>query len=170
MIAFAVNYDSAGEKLTHKVAGDRYLALPLHWDPKQSARLLYHTLKSRAKQDPRYQFPRINIAGNSLYTLSHSAWDQKAVDSHIYQVLALCHAHYPIQSVRSGGQTGADEAGIVAALALKIPAIAYFPAGYKQRNAHGQDMSADPVLLEQQWRERALGLIHNPEGVHYDAV
>jgi 5'(3')-deoxyribonucleotidase len=42
-----------------------------------------------------------------------------------------------IQSIRSGGQTGFDEAGLKAGLKLKINTIAYYPKGYRIRDLEG---------------------------------
>lgn len=157
-VAFAVNYDSAGEKLTKRSAGAKYVALPLHWSVIDSARVLYQAIKKHkaaAKPDDAFV---LNIAGNSLHTLQRSTWDQTRIDDHIFRVLHLCYQHLPFDAVRSGGQTGADEAGIVAAIALDLPATALFPGGFKQRTARGEDIYSDPEVLRTDWMARAQAL------------
>lgn len=136
-VAFACDFTTAGEKLTHKAAGDRFVSIDLKTDPLQAARILYKSMRDRNARS-------LNVAGNGLYTLSRNSWTQKGVNDYIYAVLAKVHEYWPIQSVRSGGQTGADIAGIVAAYALKIPATALFPKGLIQR---GEDKIDRPKTL-----------------------
>lgn len=147
-VAFAVNYHSAGERLTKQAAGARYLALPLDWPALTAARVLFQTARKR-------QARSLNIAGNSLHTLRHSGWTQEQVDQHIYTILAICHYHWPFDNIRSGGQTGVDEAGLVAGIALELPVTALFPAGHRQRSAEGFDLTQDPTMLRMQWEQRA---------------
>lgn len=54
--------------------------------------------------------------------------------------------HWPLTSCRSGGQTGVDEAGVVAAHALGIPSLALLPKGFIQR---GTDKIDRPHTAEQ---------------------
>ena len=51
----------------------------------------------------------------------------------MFDVLSLVHKHHPLKQVVSGGQTGADFAGGVAAEALGIAVVMTFPDGYLQR-------------------------------------
>lgn len=62
------------------------------------------------------------------------------VDKYVFDVLSLVHHRHGIGSLRSGGQTGADEAGIKAGLQLFIPCTALLPAGYMVRTALGRDI------------------------------
>lgn len=149
-VAFAMDFSSAGEKLTHKAAGGKYVALDLLWPALVSAKVLYQAM--------RHHGTTLNIAGNGLHTLSKHGWRQEAVDRHVFNVLKLCHQHLPISSIRSGGQTGVDEAGLISAMALNIPATALLPRGYRQRSAMGIDMSNDPMVLRSQWQQRATQL------------
>lgn len=137
-IALAVDYDTAGEKLTHKAAGDKYLALPLSGDTKdpiQAARLLYKALRDRQLKDP-----VINVAGNGIYTLDKHGWTQDTANLHVLLVLAKVHQYWPLKKIISGGQTGIDLSGIVAASVLGIDAVATLPHGFVQRGTDKRDV------------------------------
>lgn len=134
-IALACDFTTAGEKLTHKAAGANYLGIPLTFSPEETAKMVLFHLRERD-----IERPTLNIAGNGIYTLSkRHNWSQEAVNLHLVQVLALVHRECPISKIISGGQTGVDIAGIVAAHLLKIDAEATFPNGFIQRFADGQD-------------------------------
>lgn len=147
-VAFATDFSTAGEKLTKRVANDRYVAICLSWDVLTSARHLFSVLR-------RMQVKRLNIAGNGIYTLSKHGWTQEAVEQHIFQIIKLCHQHWPIEFIRSGGQTGVDEAGLVVACALNIPAEGLYPKGYRQRLADDKDVKQKPDVLREQIERRA---------------
>jgi hypothetical protein len=150
-VAFAEDFDSAGERLTKKLAGDKYLAIHLSTDPIQAARILYKDCRDRGVRV-------LNIAGNGIYTLSRSdyteaetaelnkgnflleskgwtpkCWSQSTLNFWVYQVLSLVHKHYPLEMVISGGQTGVDFAGGVAAEVLGLNPVMTFPKGFLQR-------------------------------------
>lgn len=150
-VAFAVDFSTAGERLTKKVSNGRYVAICLSWDVLTSARHLFSVLR-------RMQVKRLNIAGNGIYTLSEHGWTQESIDEHIFQIIKLCHAHWPIEFIRSGGQTGVDEAGLVAACALNIPAEGLYPKGFRQRLANNQDVKQKPDTLRTLIEQRASTL------------
>lgn len=150
-IALAVDYETAGERLTHKAAGSKYLAIPLlgaTLDPVEAARWLYREVRQRDLKSP-----VINIAGNGIYTLSQYGWTQAQVNRHLFLLLEKMHQHWPIRRVVSGGQTGIDIAGIVAAHALGIDAEAMFPNGYLQRGADKQDVRHTEKEIREQVEE-----------------
>ncbi len=125
-VAVAVDYSTAGERLTHKAAGDRYLAIPLGGDPISAARKLFVELR-------KHDAHTLNVAGNGIYTLSGHGWDQEQANEWVHAMLAKVSAHWPITLVRSGGQTGIDIAGVSAAHALGLETLALLPAGFIQR-------------------------------------
>jgi len=131
-LAIALDYDSAGERLTKKAAGPRYIAIPFNsqLEPAQH-QLIAFARKLRARS--------INVAGNGLYTFKKFNVTQDAVNGYVYRLLAGVHREHPIEHIRSGGQTGTDWAGLVAGIALGIPVTGLFPKGYRQRNASGQE-------------------------------
>lgn len=135
-IAFAVDYTTAGEKLTHKAAGTKYLAIGLDRDAVMAAREVWRACRAIGKGNEPLV---LNIAGNGIYTLAKQGWAQQAVNRYIYNILALVAEHWPIGMIVSGGQTGVDLAGGVAAEMLGIPCEMTFPKGFRQRHENGVD-------------------------------
>ncbi len=132
-VAFAVDFNTAGERLTHREAGVRYIGIPFGSDEAQAAaQLVAFLLKRDAKT--------LNVAGNGVYTLSEHGVTQKRANAWVYAVLTKVSAQVKLSLLRSGGQTGIDQAGLVAALALGIPALGFYPAGFRRRNAQGQEL------------------------------
>ena len=66
-----------------------------------------------------------------------------------------------ISSVRSGGQTGMDHAGLVAGLALGIPVHGHYPKGYRRRDSLGIDSNSTENEIRQEIIEEAA--ILNPD-------
>jgi hypothetical protein len=138
-IALALDFETAGERLTRKAAGDRYLALPLSEDPLSSARRLWRTLTDLGGSFADRK-PVLNIAGNGIYSLGKAGWTQAALNAHLYAILAPVHTHLGFSLVVSGGQTGIDVAGGIAAHALGIPVRMTLPAGFLQRGLDHKDV------------------------------
>ncbi len=142
-VAFASDFGTAGERLTHKAAGKRYIAIPLTTPAEEAGMILAASLRKHGAST-------LNVAGNGIYTLSQHGWTQESVNLWIYlAVRAACQA-VPIQLMRSGGQTGADLAGLVAACELSIPALGYFPKGFLQRGLDQVDRARTPFEIQQQ--------------------
>lgn len=139
--AFALNFSTAGERLTRKAAGDRYVAIDLRLEAVDAARLLFAAARNaRAKM--------INIAGNSICTLAAGGWTQEGANAHLASVLSLVHQHWGIERILSGGQTGIDIAGIVAACHLGIDATATLPRGFRQRTIDRGDVSRSAEQIQ----------------------
>jgi hypothetical protein len=134
-IAIAVDYNTAGERLTHKAAGDKYLKLDptLPWI--ENARLLFKRLAQNGSNAPK----TINVAGNGIYTL-HKKMSQEEANLYVYNILAQVSEYYPIKEIVSGGQTGIDLAGGVAGYVLDIQTTMLLPKGFKQRFKDGIDI------------------------------
>lgn len=141
--AFAVNFYTAGEKLTHKAAGDKYVALDLGLEAIEAARLLYKACK-------KHSVSTLNIAGNGIYTLYAKGIDQHDINVYLYTVLSLVHKHHPLTKIVSGGQTGVDLAGGVVAKYLGIDCTMTLPKGFKMRFENGvdEDMGQESVVLK----------------------
>lgn len=141
-VAFAVDFESAGEKLTARAAGKRYLAIPFGLNPQEAAKRLLE----RCQVDG---VKVLNIAGNSAHTFAQNEkpLNQMQINQWVYQVLrAVCSKH-KFQYIRSGGQTGVDIAGTISAYRLKVPTLALFPKGFRQRLADGRDVLQEPSRL-----------------------
>ena len=131
-VACALDFTTAGERFTKKVAGDKYIALKLDEQTIPSARILYRALvDNHAKV--------LNLAGNGIHSLTKKEVSQRQVNLWIHDVLVLVHAHYPLQGLKSGGQTGVDIAAAVVGPLLHIPTEINFPQGYMQRGESGVD-------------------------------
>ncbi len=147
-IALAVDYETAGEKLTHKAAGDNYVKLPLSTDYLQLARHLYGHMR---QIDARI----INVAGNGIYTLNKHGWTQIQVNRVVYDILNLVNNFWKIDKIVSGGQTGVDIAGGVAAYKLGIDCEMTLPKGFKQRYFNGKDYEHTEEYLQELVRRYA---------------
>lgn len=126
-VAFAVDFETGGEKLTHRAAGKKYLALPLRRSPIVNARELYKAIYLN-------KVKTLNVAGNGIYTCAKFGTYQATVNQLVYETLRKVHEHLPIQKIVSGGQTGVDLAGGVAGYKLGIDVEMTLPAGFRQRN------------------------------------
>jgi hypothetical protein len=132
-VAVASNFETGGERLTARVAGSRYVAIPYGTPVQQAAeRLSGFLLRQEAKS--------LNVAGNGIYTLAGKGVSQAEANQYIYDVLRRVMDTAPLDHVRSGGQTGIDTAGLVAAYALGVPATGLYPKGYRRRNAEGEEV------------------------------
>lgn len=141
-LAFAVDFTSAGERLTHKAAGDRYYGVPLDGATKKHVKEFCAKLKdTRPEGIFKIGKPTINIAGNGLYTL-FKHWGKGAqgrCDQVVLRFLMEVQERIGEFAVRSGGQTGVDESGIRTALWMELDATALLPNGYLMRDYQGFD-------------------------------
>lgn len=133
-IALAVDYSTAGERLTHKAAGEKYLKLDLQESAIVNARNLWQVVHKIGN-------PVINVAGNGIYTLNKQGWDQEKINWYVYALLGLVHKHCPLTKVISGGQTGVDIAGGWAAVKLGIDCTLTLPKSFLQRHEDGKDVA-----------------------------
>lgn len=156
-VAFAVDYTTAGERLTHRAAGERYIAIPFGGDAPAAAIHLAQFLAQRGATT-------LNVAGNGLATLVRHKVTQAQANRWVYEVLRRVHARRPLAHIRSGGQTGIDTSGLVAGIALGVPVTGLFPKGYRQRLANQQDVLRDPATLEAElYREADALRFHTQE-------
>lgn len=86
----------------------------------------------------------LNIAGNGIYTMK-GKYTQQEVDDFTYELLKAIiespNLKNKIISIRTGGQTGFDEAGAKAAMRLGIPTLILAPKGWVYRDITGKDIS-----------------------------
>lgn len=140
-VAFAVDFTTAGERCTRSAAKGKYVSIPLHLTPLEAARLLLNAcIKFKVKT--------LNIAGNGIYTLTDFGYTQLDVIHWVYRVLKLVNQKHPIKKVVSGGQTGVDLAGGVAAYCLGIDVTMTYPLGFRQRGADGVDTNLTLLDVE----------------------
>ena len=141
-VAFAVDFTSPGERLTATAAGEDYLPFDLPHSGEEledeglrrrMATILARRLESRA--DP----VRLNVAGSTAADLSRHGISQEQADAFVTDVLGRAvDEGLRIQELRTGGQSGIDEAGTKAALALGIPASQVVPRGFLYLDESGK--------------------------------
>lgn len=146
-IAIAIDYNTAGERLTKKAATyhgeEHFLKLDPLGDNLELARILYKHMK-------RYDFKSLNIAGNGIYTWAKQGITQRVINTLVYTVIKQVHEHWPIQMIVSGGQTGTDIAGGYAGWKLGIDTVLTLPKGFLQRHEDGVDRGH---TMEEIWEQ-----------------
>jgi predicted NAD-dependent protein-ADP-ribosyltransferase YbiA (DUF1768 family) len=158
-IAFAYNFNSAGEKLTKSSVleqNKKYipLAVPTKTETSDINKAdITSQVNVIVDQLNSVNAKTLNIAGNGIYTMREAGWNQEEVDLMTYRILKGIvespNLKNKIESIRTGGQTGFDEAGAKAGIKLGIPTTILAPKGWKFRNISGQDISN-----EQQFKAR----------------
>lgn len=150
-IAFAVDFDTAGEKLTRKGAYGKYRSIDLN-DSESKIRndLQFLHLEIKAKS-----IKKLNIAGNGLYTFVKTgigARNGKQWQNYLSAVL-LSYLDHIVQgdkaiSIRSGGQTGIDEAALKAGDQLGLETICLAPKHWLFRDETGKDIMSESLFLK----------------------
>ena len=140
-IAIAKDFYTAGEILTkNSVIKQNKRYIPINY---------FQAISSLQFIGISFEGKSLNVAGNGIYTLKQP---QEMVDSIIYDVLKFifeCTKSRPTL-IRSGGQTGIDEAGLKAAVKLGIPALCLAPKGWVFRDINHKDI-ADEKLFKQRF-------------------
>lgn len=137
-LAIAADHNTAGERLTQKAAAKNGIVkvqaqlFREEWLP--AARQLYKMLRDANCRT-------VNVAGNGIYTLSKYGITQVMMNDMVRQILFQVDQHWKLDKVVSGGQTGADLAGLVAAARIGIPCTGLWPAGFKMRYCDGVDVN-----------------------------
>jgi hypothetical protein len=140
-LAFAYDFSTAGEVLTKKVAKNKYLDINLN-KTVLIKRVVDHLNILNAKS--------INIAGNGVYTLSPYKMNQNKIDAKILRLLREVVNHpdlkNKITSIRTGGQTGVDEAGAKAGRTLGITTHVLMPLNFLAKNEKGTTIKNEKSL------------------------
>lgn len=156
-LSLATDFNTRGEKLTKEAAKNKYIASIL---PRESnnnalaynnenayeyqANQIYKQLKAKGKLNN----IKLNIAGNGIYSLKGFA-TQKELNEYITNIIkTLQKLGVTISEIRSGGQTGVDEAGIIAAQNLGIKWSINAPNGFKFRDINGKDIPNRKQFLD----------------------
>ena len=136
-IAIALYPDSFGEKLTKNMAKKHnklFISVSPNDDINLKSTEVSETLYNLFSDRPF----KINIAGNGLKTMEGKLTQQECDDFTLTFMRALMEKRkLNIELIRSGGQTGFDEAGIKASLTLGINTLGYYPKGFKILNLSG---------------------------------
>ncbi len=127
---------------------------------KQQAQEILRAIKALSSVQNRSSFV-LNIAGNGI-----SRFDKKMtqceLNAYVYECLREVEKELQEPwEIRSGGQTGADWAGLVAGCALGKPVLGYFPKGFLQRDEKLKDIEQNVNDLKVRLEEhvRSLNLL-----------
>jgi alkylated DNA repair dioxygenase AlkB len=155
-IALAYDFNSAGEKLTKSSVlnqNKKYISLniPKKTETSDISKADIRTqIKIVVDQLNSVNATTLNIAGNGIYTMRNAGWNQEEVDLITYRLLKGVvespNLKNKIVSIRSGGQTGFDEAGAKAGIKLGLPTIVLAPKGWTFRNESGTDISNEQAF------------------------
>ena len=140
-IAFAINFKTPGEILTHKAAYCKYLAIDIN-DIIPESNFVLNKLLDILKRQPK----SINFAGNGIYTLIEHGINQDRLDT-IIEIIILYTLKFTEGTkfiVRSDGQTGVDEAALKAGDKLGLKTICLAPKNWLFRDINGKDHRHDP--------------------------
>jgi hypothetical protein len=151
-IAFAINFDTLGEQLTRKIAGLKYCSVQIQELPNGQISVGGLAYIAKVVDAIGYHEPTVlNIAGNGIYSF---LCKQSVIDAQIEHFLTMCLGKVDVMPVviRTGGQTGIDEAGLKAARTMDIQPICLAPKGWVFRNDAGQDI-ADEKLFKERFKE-----------------
>ncbi len=145
-IAVASDMTSPGEITTKKAAGPRYVGFQLPEDfmgicrfP-NPAKKLADKLIRKIMSHPHFKKDglKLNIAGNSQISLDKAGISTAAVRNFLGLVLnRLLNEGVSFDEIRSGGQTGVDEAGIQAAQHLGLKCSILAPKGFRLHYEQG---------------------------------
>lgn len=138
-ISFAEDFSTWGELGTKKDAGKKFVASSLKKSNLDTAELDANLiLQDIKKKGLPTKNIKLNIAGNGIYSLSIS---QEDLNNYITEVIRnLQKQGVTISEIRSGGQTGADEAGIIAAIRLGIKATVVAPKDFEYRDINHKNI------------------------------
>ncbi len=143
-IALASDFRLSGEKRTKKEAESRnkYVSESIGEGSNKNAKEIAESIFNQIKKlgiDTSKPVD-LNIAGNGIYQKGMPS--QEDVDTLVTDILReLQKLGLQIKSVRSGGQTGVDEAGVKASLALGLPTIIHGTKDFKFRKEAAKDIS-----------------------------
>lgn len=167
-LALATDFSSPGEITTRRAAGDKYLRyqltrnlnklLTFDRDGEREVKKIVQMIQNHSCY--KEEGIRLNIAGNGLVTLLKSGVDTQSVAAFIGMIFSACKQEgVEILEVRSGGQSGVDEAGIIAAQRNKVKCSILAPKGFRWRDKKG-DEKEGRIAFEKRFKE---------EYVDYDA-
>ena len=144
-LAMAVDYSTGGERLTKTSAGVWYYAIP--YEQAKSKRALDAMVAAMPESNALFGNPDLTIhfAGNGIYTFAKHGITQRMVDRRAYTLLSYLHERLPISKLWSGGQSGADEAGVKAALRLGIDVVVTMPEKNLVRFEDGVDVTQNDI-------------------------
>ena len=160
-IAFARDHNSLGEKATKKLADKHGKPFVSNKDI-DDATFTQNIINSI---DPKAESVTLNVAGNGIYSWADannkngSPVTKEELYQRVYDILAEVKAARPnLTKIVSGGQTGTDIAGIVAAVALGIDSTVTYPKGFKIRDINKKDINTNKEQIQKHITEAVAKL------------
>lgn len=166
-IAIAIDFTTYGERATAKAAGDSIIQVEVTDFSDKAAKTAVREIYSQLPDEFQKGEPfGVNFAGNGLYTLAKSGYIQDQVDEFMVKVVSGLQAKGVVfSSGRSGGQTGIDEAGLVAGKVCGIPMTCHAPKGWLMRDGSGKDISGEEAfksrLLNKDYKKLASVMVRS---------
>lgn len=138
--AFAADMFTAGEILTKKCAGLKYLGFEITRENIHDKAYYDEWCGKIKRYIKNNKVQTINVAGNGIYTLVMHGISQQDVNELLYKLIKELIESTELKSVVSGGQTGVDIAAAVACHKLNFPCTITLPKGFQQRHENGVDV------------------------------
>lgn len=147
-IALAEDFTTYGERATKNFAGNKYTSHLIKFEgkPFTSQEIANHIAFDIINNKEIRKPIKLNIAGNGIYSLSEPQEYYNDLVTEVIKELQL--RGIKIKEIRSGGQTGIDEAGIIAAQRLGIPAVVHGTKDWAFRGKDGKDVKGDEVAYK----------------------
>jgi hypothetical protein len=125
-IIFCVDSESSGTKLT-KSYTKQFHIVNVHNPVKYEYAKMKHIFGNNINTSI------VNVAGNGISAYVYNNISQSDLNTYVTEFLRLLNNEHKISLIRSGGQTGADVAGVSASIRLSIDCVVLMPRGYRQR-------------------------------------
>lgn len=142
-IAFAIDFTTPGEILTRKAAYGKCEQISILDLLKDDNIPAYYIIE-------KYHVPHIkhlNIAGAGIYNLK-KVLNQEVVDQLIFHFIKNLHVNMDGFSIRSGGQSGVDEAALKAGDKLGLETTCLAPKHWMFRGINGKDICNQSLFLK----------------------
>lgn len=142
-IAIAVDFNSGGEVLTRNKClsmGKPYLGISF----RDLIKPRYIDLAKRFIKD---YYGDLNIAGNREKTFRGYGYSQPDIDERVLSFLSSIKDELSLLKIRSGGQSGVDEAALKAADLLNIPSECILPKGWMFQNPLGESIQSREMFI-----------------------
>lgn len=154
-IALAADFETAGEKCTKREAlkVGNYVKSGFENSDETIINDVYNQIVNQGLlKDKRGNLKNgivLNVAGNGIYTLVKYNYTQEQINERVQTIIkGLIDKGVAITKIISGGQTGVDEAGIVAGLNLGIPCEVHTTKGWRFRDINNKDIDNETAFKE----------------------
>lgn len=146
-IQLAIDFNTSGEQRTAKSAGNKLVKSDMN---KSVDEIVSELIDQLNNKNLPAEGLKINIAGNGIYTFAQQGVTQSELNDKVTAILrGLLDKGIDISEIRSGGQTGIDEAGVIAARRLGIKTSIVAPKGWLFRDKDNKTQRG-----EQKFKER----------------